>query len=284
MPDGLAYVNGDLVPEAGAALPVTDRGTMYGDAVFETMRAYGGRVFRMDAHLARLFASCEALGFRPREPRAVLAEAILNLIERNACPDAYVRLQVSRGCGTGPLPKGEMAPNAVILARPVRGYPARYYRTGMALVTSSVRVLAGGLGAHKTASYLACVTARREAAAGGADEAVLLNEHGRAAECAAANLFAVAGGVLVTPPASEGGLPGVTRAAVLELARRARRAIEERPLPRAELDAASEIFLTNSILELAPACALDERPVGSGRPGEVWRALAAAYREEVRHA
>ncbi|MHC4916900.1 MAG: aminotransferase class IV, partial [Planctomycetota bacterium] len=238
--------------------------------------------FLLEEHLERLLGSCLDLGIRPAEDRAELNRAVASLIEQTA-GEAYLRIAVTRGSGYGPWPRAQPRHGrTVIVARPLAGYPAELYSRGMKLATSSVpRSHASPLVGHKTANYLDSVLARREAAAEGADEALMLNSDGRVAELAAANVFAVLEGEVITPWTEEGALPGVTRALVLELAAAEGIAARERRLETGEFREADEAFATNSLLEICPASELDGARLGRAVPGPITARLQAAYREEV---
>jgi branched-chain amino acid aminotransferase len=280
--DARVYVDGRYFPEADAKLPVSDRGFLYGDALFETLRSYNRVPFLLDRHLDRLLGSCRDLGIRPREGRAELVKAVRSLIEQVGA-EAYLRIAVTRGSGFGPWPKVQpRSGRTVIVARPLSGYPRELYSRGMKLVTSSVpRAHRSPLAGHKTANYLDSVLARREAAAEGGDEALMLNTAGRVAELSAANIFAVVGGEIITPSLEEGPLPGVTRALVLELAERLGIGAREDRLEPDLLLTADEAFATNSILEICPVAEVDGARVGVGLPGPVTSRLQSEYAQEV---
>jgi len=279
---GRVYIDGLCYEEAEGRIPVSDRGFLYGDALFETLRSYGGRAFMLERHLDRMLGSCRDFGIRPREGRAEFARAVDELVSQVG-PDCYIRICVTRGSGFGPWPRAHPAHGrTVIVARPLKGYPPDLYERGMRLVTGAVpRAHLSPLSEHKTANYLDSVLARREAASEGADEALLLNTEGRVAELSAANLFAVSNGRLITPEVAEGALPGITRALVLELAARLGIPAGEVRLEPGELARAGEIFATNSVLEICPVTELDGAPLSAGAHGPVTARLRAAYREEV---
>ncbi len=282
MSAGRAYIDGRYSAEDEARVPVADRGFLYGDALFETLRTYWGRPFLLDRHLDRLLAACRDLGIRPREPRAELSGVVSSLIGQvgGAC---YLRLAVTRGSGFGPWPR-EMPGHGrtVVVARPLSTYPEELYARGLRLVTSSVpRTQRSPLSGLKTANYLPSILARREASGEGADEALMLNTAGRAAELSAANVFAVSGGAVLTPSLEEGPLPGVARALVLELAGRLGIPAREERLEVEQLAGAEEAFATNSVMEICPVSEVDGKRVGGAAPGELTARLQAAYREEV---
>ncbi len=284
MSGGRVYIDGECCNEAEARVPVADRGFLYGDALFETLRTYSGVPFLLERHLERLLASCRDLGIRPRESRAELVEAVAGLMEQVG-PECYLRVAVTRGSGFGPWPRegaGEGHGRTVIVARPLLTYPEELYARGLRLVTSSVpRTQLSPLAGHKTANYLTSILARREAAGKGADEALMLNTNGRVAELAAANVFVVRDGQLLTPSLEEGPLPGVTRGLVLELAEDMAIPVREARLEPEQLAGAEEAFATNSILEICPVSELDGRRIAGSVPGELTARLQKAYRQEV---
>lgn len=273
----LVWLDGALRERAEAAVSIDDLGFLYGAACFETMRAFGGVVFRLDRHLARLEAGLTALGVRP-PARAALAAAVTATLAANVLREARVRLTVSAGRGAGrPDVATAPAPTVLVVAEPPppEPPPAR-------LMVATQRVdPARPLAAAKTANYLASLVALAEARAAGGDEALLLGPRGDAVEAATANLFAIVGGRLLTPPLTAGPLPGVTREAVLECARALGLPARERRLARALLASADEVFVTNSVSGLRPVAAIAGWWVALVAPGPHTRALAAAYRDLV---
>ena len=277
------WLNGSITDAEAARVPVTDRGLLYGDALFETFRTYSGVPFRLEGHLARLASSGQLFNLKlpltAGEVRAIVGQ----LLSANRLTDAVVRLTVTRGTLEGPLGLDEpQSPNVFITLREP-AYPPELYRRGMKLVTATVRRNSlSPLSRHKTANYLDALLARREARSAGADEALMLDEAGNVAECTTANVFAVRDDVVLTPPLGAPILPGVTRAVVLELCQRLSIKTRQEPCAPDLLRGASEVFITNSVLELAPVTTLDGKPVGTGAPGAVSLGLREAYREQVR--
>ena len=250
---GYVWLNGELLPRSEARVPIDDRGFLYGAACFETLRAHGGAIFRLDRHLDRLEAGLRAMGVEA-PPRAALQAAIAETLEANALPEARVRLTVSAGTGgarPGLEPGG--APLVLVTVQPVPEAPA----PARALVARAARITADRpLPFAKTVNYLGPLLALEEARRAGLDQALLLDLDGDVVEASTANVFALIGGegarVLVTPPLEAGALPGVTREAVLECARELGIEAAERRLPLAELLTASEALLTNSIVGVQP--------------------------------
>jgi branched-chain amino acid aminotransferase len=278
-PQGAVWVNGALVPPGEPILAADDRGFTLGDGLFETMRAYGGRVFRLRAHLERLRSSAARLGI-PVPPD--LEDAVRATLAASGLDSAAVRLTLTRGPGGDGLALPEPArPTVVITVRPYA--PAeRWYVDGARAVFSRGRLNEHALTAGmKRLGYLDQVTAQAEARAAGADEALFLDTAGHLAEGAASNLFLVAGGTLWTPPLSCGVLPGITRSVVIELAEAAGIPVREEPLAPGALRDASEAFLTSSLREVVPIVAIGGDPVGNGRPGPLTLRLLELYRRQV---
>ena len=280
--DPLIWLNGELVPAAAAKVSVLDRGLLYGDGLFETMRAYGGRIFRLDRHLQRLRAGAQALGINLSQSDADLSTATTEALVANVLDDASVRVAVTRGEGAGPLP-ADTAPTVFVVARRLAAYDPDLYHQGMTAITASeVRNEHSLLSQVKSANYLQSVLARVEAHHNGAQEAILLNTRGYVAEASTSNVFVLHGGRLVTPSLESGALPGITRAAVLELAAEAELEEAERAVPPDELLTADELFLTNSLMEIMPLTELDGQAIATGRPGPVTQRLMKEYSDLVR--
>ncbi|MBW3657840.1 MAG: aminotransferase class IV [Actinobacteria bacterium] len=277
------WIDGDLVPAGEARVSVYDRGFRLGEGVFETFRAYGGHVFRRDAHLARAVRGASFLGFEldvDELARAVSRTAEANLPAHDGA-DSVVRLTATPGRldPEAPFPGRPVGgPTVVVTSHPLALDP-RVHRDG---VTATSVPWARELPDVKAVSYLAATVAREHARARGADEALLTDADGAVLEGSGSNVFAVLAGVLVTPPASAGLLAGVTREVVLEVARAQGRQVEERSFAVAELTGADEAFLTATTREVMPLVRVDDVPVGDGRPGPVTAALHEGYRAEVR--
>jgi branched-chain amino acid aminotransferase len=263
---------------------VFDRGFLFGDAVFESMRAYGGRVFRLGPHLDRLAASAARVGLRHLPPPNRLAGDVAELLRANELEDARIRLTVTRGPGRpGDYAGEDGPPTCVITAASYAGLEARHHACGVALTVASRRAIpAEALDPTiKTTSRLASVLTRREAQERGAFEAVLLDAAGDLTEGTASNLFLVRDGTLLTPPTSGNALPGVTRAAVLEAAAEAGIPAREERLPAGLLAASAEVLLTNTSWEVLPVVRIDDRAIGDGTPGPVTLDLLRRYRALV---
>jgi branched-chain amino acid aminotransferase len=283
-PHGLvAWVGAELVPAHRATVSAYDRGFRNGEGVFETFRAYGDHVFRLDAHLRRAIAGAAELGFSPG-PAGELARAVRRTAAANLDAfdgaDSALRLTVSAGAidPGSPFPGTALGdPTVVVTSHRLVLQPGPQRHGARAVAVPLARELP-----HvKAVSYLVAVTAKRRARAEGADEALLTDLAGHVLEGASSNVFAVLDGGLVTPPTDAGLLAGVTRSVVLEVAARRGLPVAQRPLPLAELVAADEAFLTATTREVVPLVTVGDQPVGSGRPGRVTAAILDGYRDEV---
>lgn len=282
----LISIDGKLVPRAEARISVFDHGLLYGDGIFEGIRIYNRRIFRLDAHLARLEASAHAIGLTLPVDRAALAETVIATVRANQQADGYIRLVVTRG--EGPLgldPTTCARPCVIVIVAALAVYPAEHYASGIRVVTAATRqVPAASVDPRiKSLNYLKNVLARLEAHEAGAAEALMLNPEGFVAECTADNVFAVSGRRILTPPATDGALDGITGAVIRELALAAGLAWEERRLARYDLFVADECFLTGTGAEVIPMVSLDGRRVGTGVPGPITRSLSAAFCELAAH-
>ncbi|MBM4039965.1 MAG: branched-chain amino acid aminotransferase [Planctomycetes bacterium] len=278
------WVNGQVLRSDEPALSVRDRGLLYGDGVFETLRAYDGVPFLLDEHLHRLADGATELEICRVLDGAAIAEAITELLRLNELSDAYIRITLTRGEHTGRLELEPAAsPTLIIVVQPLRPLPPSRYDPGStAIIASRVRQSVDSpLPRHKTLNYLNNLLAKTEARDRGADEAILLNTRGKVAEAASSNIFLVRRGRLITPSRDSNILLGITRWEVVHLARKAGIATEERIVRPDELGLATEVFLTNSVAELVPVRAIEGRTVGQGRPGPLTRQLQAIYRDRV---
>lgn len=277
------WLDGALVDAERARVSPLDRGFLYGDGLYETLRSYRGKPFLFEAHLDRMEEGARVLGLALPQ-RKVWRDAVEGLLDANHLrdQDARVRLIISRGPAPGDLwPAEPGAPTLLATAQPV-ALPAWLTAGGGASAVTSVQRVLGGRSALKSTSFQAHVLAKGEARRAGAWEALLRNERGEVAEGATSNVFALLDGALVTPPPEAGILPGLTRAVVLRLAQPALcLEAREAPLLPQDLAEAREAFLTSSVAEVVPLVRLDGRALGDGHPGPVTRAVLAAYKAEV---
>ena len=279
----LMYVAGETVPMAEARVSALDAGLLLGAGLFETLRTYGGRPFRLGAHLTRLRDSGQVLRIFVTETDDQVAEVIDRLVEANGVPDARLRITATRGALDASLEDDEAPPATLLVtAGPMTPYPPEFYTSGVTVVVSDICVNESDLTTyHKVTAYMANLLALRDAHRGRAAEAIRFNTKNRLAEGAISNVFLVRDGRLLTPPVEEGLLPGITRAAVLELAAEVYVPAEQRALAVHDLLDADEVFLTNSIMEIMPVARVEAREIGRGKPGPVTAKLADAYRALV---
>jgi len=279
------YIDGQWHTRETACVSVFDHGFLYGDGVFEGIRVYNRRVFRLDAHLSRLAASARALALPLPVSLAELADLVREAVRRNRLDDAYIRLIVTRGVGDlGIDPRTCARPTLVIIVTTIQVYPADLYASGVRLITSATRQVS-----HeavdprvKSLNYLKNILAKIDAHQAGAHEAILLNAGGFIAECTADNLFVVQAGVLRTPTPLDGALEGITRGTVLDLARDLEVCAESTRLTRYDVYTADECFVTGTGAEVMPVVAVDGRPIGTGEPGPLTRRLSTAFRDLAR--
>ena len=279
----IVRVNGCTTGLDKGRVAALDHGFLYGNGLFETMRATDGRPFTLGQHLLRLQASGEVIGL-PIPDTQVLRDEVAAALEDAGEPDAYVRLTVSRGYGApGPDPSSCGDPTVVVLVKPFPAPPERWLTQGIVAETSSIRRSSSSpMTRVKSLNYMECILAKQAAKAHGADEAVFLDTEGNLAEATAWNLFFVHDGRLLTPDESGPILAGITRGIVLDLAEEADMPSEEGAYPLDRLTSADEAFLTNSLYGIVPLGALDGNRVGERVPGPVTEALGAQY-ELLRH-
>jgi len=279
------YLNGKLVPEREARISVFDHGLLYGDGVFEGIRAYNRRVFRLEAHVDRLFRSAKAIDLKMPMSHAEVCEAVVRTCKANRIRDGYVRLVVTRGVGTlGLNPYLCKRPQIFIIAAGIQLYPEELYEQGLAIVTvGTKRNHPEAINPRiKSLNYLNNVLAKIEAINAGVMECVMLNPLGYVAEASGDNIFVVRGKTIITPPTWCGALEGITRAVVMELAPTLGFVVKEDVLTRYDLYVADEVFLTGTAAEIIGVSKIDKRTIGKGRPGKVTRALSGRFHELAR--
>lgn len=284
MKDGIIYAGGAFRPAADAAVSVFDHGLLYGDGVFEGIRAYNGRVFKLERHIERLFESARAIRLRIPAPPEDVEALVLETCRRNGIVDGYIRLLVTRGAGDlGLDPSACPQPDIIVIARAGVTLYKRALNQGITAVTSAFRRNAADATspAIKSLNYLNNVLARIEATDRGADEAILLDRDGHVAEATADNVFIVTERAVVTPPTST-NLRGITRETILQIAEGLGIRTEERAFALFDLWSAREAFMCGTMAEVVPIVSVDGRTIGSGAPGATTLRLMAAYREFVR--
>jgi len=283
---GKVYVNGVFYEKEEARVSVFDHGYLYGDGVFEGIRAYNGRIFRLEEHIDRLFDSARAIWLDIGKTREEMMEICAESCRVNGLRDAYIRLVVSRGVGDLGLDPRKCRGNATIvcIADAIQLYPEEFYEKGLKVITAATRRSYGEVlpPQIKSCNYLPNIMAKIEAITAGALEAICMTREGYVAECTGDNVFVVKGGVIKTPPPYVGILVGITRNAVMELARKMGYEVREEVFTRYELYTADEVFLTGTAAEVIGVAEIDSRPIGEGRTGPITRRIREAFMELVR--
>ena len=279
------YVNGEILDEENAKISVFDRGFLYGDGIFETVRSYGGVVFRLKDHLDRLYSSMKSLKIRQSLSNKETEKAVYELLRINSLEDASVRITISRGISKQRvfnISQNEVA-NVVISAQSFIPRPIEFYEKGINTdITHFKRNSQSLLSRFKALNYLESVIARNEAIPKGSFETIFLNEFGYVCEGTVSNIFMVKGNRLMTPSLDCGVLPGITRKIVLELASYAALGTQEGKFKEEELKDSEEVFLTNSLIELIPVVKIDDRRIGNERVGHLTQKIHSLYKELVK--
>ncbi|MEX2142305.1 MAG: branched-chain-amino-acid transaminase [Pirellulales bacterium] len=279
------FISGKLYDKDDAKISVYDHGLLYGDGVFEGMRSYGGKVFRLEQHLERLWNSAKAIALEIPLSRPAMAKAVNDTLAANNIADGYIRLVVTRGAGSlGLDPNRTSHPQVIIITDHIALYPDDFYQNGLEIVTAStMRNHPAALSPRiKSLNYLNNILAKIEGLQAGCVEALMLNHKGEVAECTGDNIFLVRNNVLLTPPTDAGILEGITRDALIELARKANYEVREVSLTRHDVYIADECFLTGSAAEVIPVVKVDRRKIGTGVPGPVTKDLIERFRRLTR--
>lgn len=280
--ESLIFLDGQLVPESAAKVSVFDHGLLYGDGIFEGIRFYNGRVFRLEEHTRRLFDSAKSILLTiPMTPEEII-QATVDTVKANGLRDGYIRTVVTRG--TGPMGLSPYkCPKATvfIIAASIQLYSESCYQNGLTMATVATRrprhdILSPLV---KSLNYLNNVMAKVEAIQAGAEEGLMLNDQGLVAECTGDNIFVVRDGKITTPPLTAGALDGITRGVVFEICRELGIPIQERDMSRHEIFTADECFLTGTAAEVIAAVKLDQRIIGNGKPGTITQKVIARFRE-----
>ncbi len=279
------WLGDKLVEEADAKISVFDHCLLYGDGIFEGMRCYSGKVFRLKEHLDRLWDSAKALHLEIPMTREQITDATYATLKANGHDDAYIRLVVTRGCGNLGLDLDRCKnPMVIIIAQGLSLYSDDLYVKGMKLVTAStLRMPSSSMNPRiKSCNYLNNILAKYEGTIAGCEEVLILNHQGNVAECSGDNIFIVKKGVLYTPATDSCLLEGITRAAVIEVAAELQIPFKERTITRHDVYISDECFLTGSAAEVIPVTSVDNRIIGSGVAGPITTKILAAYRKMVR--
>ncbi|MDP3104677.1 MAG: branched-chain-amino-acid transaminase [Candidatus Methanoperedens sp.] len=277
----LIYFNGKFVPKQEARTSVYDHGFLYGDGVFEGIRAYNGRVFRLDGHLDRLYDSAKAIDLKIPLSKEEMTKAIIETLKRNGLKDAYIRPIVTRGDGDlGLDPRKCPVPNVFIITQEWGAMYGDLYEKGLTAVTVGIRrnapeALPPNI---KSLNYLNNILAKIEANVKGGDEAIMMDVHGNVSEGSGDNIFVVKNGKIITPPTLN-NLRGITRAAAIELAIKDRIPVSETNMGLFDMYTADEVFVTGTAAEIAPVTKVDGRIIGDGKPGQITRKLMAEFKE-----
>ena len=278
------YIDGEYFDKKNAKISVFDHGLLYGDGIFEGIRFYEGRVFKLKEHIQRLFISAKAILLEIEMTQDEMEEAVCETIRKNGLTDGYVRLLVTRGVGTlGLSPFACDKSTVIIIADSISLYPDEKYKEGLKLITCSTRRTAPAAlsPSVKSLNYLNNVMAKVEAIFADAEEGLMLNEQGFVAECTGDNIFVVRDGKIKTPPSSAGALPGITREVIFQIAENLGVGIEESQMTRYDIYAADECFLTGTAAEVIAAVSLDRRLIGNGKPGPITENFIESFRNIV---
>ena len=281
-PEQWAHINGKLIPKTSASVSIYDHGFLYGDGAFEGIRVYSGNIFRLEPHLVRLYRSVKALGFELSVNLPTLQSQVIETVRANNHRDGYIRLSVSRGVGLGLDPHSVKTNATVIVStEQLRLYPPSMYDAGLDVITASTRVPPAVCIDPQVKSlgrYINNIAAKTEANRVGAGEALMLNMEGNVAEATGDNIFLLKDGELTTPPTSQGALPGITRAAVIDLAKEMGLPCRQSVMTLYDVYNADEAFLTGTAAEVIPMVRCDGREIGKARPGATTLRLIEAFR------
>ncbi|MEM9399497.1 MAG: branched-chain-amino-acid transaminase [Verrucomicrobiota bacterium] len=276
------YIDGNFYEEEKAKISVFDHGLLYGDGVFEGIRAYNGRIFRLKEHIDRLYDSAKAIMLNIKQSREEMAEIVVKTCRENDLKDGYIRQVITRGAGTlGLSPDRCPTPSVIVIASSLQLYPQEFYENGLKIVTASTRrVSPAALNpAVKSLNYLNNVMAKIEGSLAGVHEVLMLNEAGYVAECSGDNVFVIKNGKMYTPPVYAGALGGITRLVIFEIAEKLNLSLAEVPLSRYDIFVADEMFLTGTGAEIIPVVNVDGREIGNGKVGQCTRKVMTEYHD-----
>lgn len=283
MSESNIYLNGKFIPADEAFVPVMDRGFLFGDGLFETMRVYDEKIFALDLHLERLYASLKALKIDLPENEQMMRQCCMTVCKNSSVKNFALRITITRGPAKGALGliKSDK-PTRLIHCRPMNLPTREDYEHGISAVISDVLFAKPpALYPHKTTSYLGNLAAKQTAIEAGAYEALMKNDRSEVIEGASSNLFAAFGNDVITPPLHKGALLGITRAICLKILAEQGMNVFERSLPVSEIFKATELWLTNSVIEILPVRSVNKRPIGQGKPGTIYRLLMKKYRDVI---
>lgn len=273
-----------MLDESEAKISVFDHGLLYGDGIFEGIRCYDGRVFRLVEHVERLFLSARAILLEMPWTQQEVCDIVCDTIRANGLSDGYIRLVVTRGSGgLGLNPYLCKKPSMFCIAASIQLYPEEYYQKGLELITCSTRRPSHATLSPqvKSLNYLNNIMAKVECIKAGVMEGLMLNDAGTVAECTGDTVFIVKNGVIITPKITDGALDGITRGVIFDLCQRLEIEIIEDTLTRYDVYTADEVFLTGTAAEVIPVVKVDDRPIGGSEPGDIFKQLLGAFREEA---
>jgi branched-chain amino acid aminotransferase len=280
----MIYINGKFVPKSKAKISVYDHGLLYGDGVFEGIKAYNGYVFKLNEHLERLYASAHSLMIKIPLPKEEIKRAVIDTLKKNKMKDAYIRLVVTRGAGDlGVDPRKCLKPNIFIIAGSISVIPKEVAEKGIRTIITWIRrdPVDGTSHEMKSLNYLNSILAKIEANNIGVDEAIILSTQGYLCEGTAENVFVVKGGEIWTPPAYTGALPGITQSAVFEIVRKIGIRIMERLITAHELFNADEVFFSGTGAEIVPVVEVNGRAIGTGKPGRITARVSKEFQKFI---
>lgn len=284
MSEQVIYVNGEFVPKEKAVISVYDHGFLYGDGVFEGIRAYNGNVFRLKEHLVRLYESAKSIMLEIPHTFEEVEHIVCETLRRNNLRSGYIRLVVSRGKGNlGLDPRSCPTPSVICIAEELALFPKELYESGVEMISASYRRNRSDVLSPKTKSlnYLNNILVKLEANQAGVAEALMMNDQGYVAEGSSDNIFIVKNGEVITPPGYIGALVGITRNAIIEVARKLGYSLREDVFTRHDVYVADEVFLTGTAAEVIAAVKVDGRVIGDGKPGPITNDILKAFREIV---
>ena len=277
------FLNGKIIPDTDANISSGDRGFLYGDGIYETLRSYNGKPFKLAEHLERMRHSAKQLKISFEYSNDDIGERINELIEKNCSQNAYIRITLSRGTGGVRLQMDDnIKPTTLIQVKPLTPYDKKLYEEGMSLVVSNCRRSTScPISCHKTTNLLKSILLKEEAIKKSAHEAIILNTDDYVTECVVSNIFMVSGGIVVTPSLGTNILPGITRRTVLDICRDSSIPVSEDRFRIEALVKADEVFITNSLMEIMPVSKIDDSKIGKTIPGKITQQLMSAYKRLI---
>ena len=277
------FLNDNIIPDIDGSVSTGDRGLLYGDGIYETLRSYNGKPFKLSEHLERMRNSASLLRISFEHTNIEICEWINELIEKNRCQDAYIRITLSRGAGGGRLQMdNNIDPTTLIQVKALTPYDRNLYDEGMSLVVSDYRRSTScPISRHKSTNLLKSIFLKEEANKKAAHETIILNTDGHVAECVVSNIFMVSGESIVTPSLDTNILPGITRKMVLDICRDSSIPVSEECFEIDRLVNSDEVFITNSLMEIMPVSKIDDSKIGKSVPGKITRQLMSAYKRFI---